>query len=195
MNIWEIAKKVGSSALRNVIPGASAVLDIVNTVNEFLPGNKLSEQSTGDELAQALNGLPNDQRAELLTRKFDVIIEEHRTLQTMLTADATSSHTTRPWIAKWSFVFTAIFSGTVGLIIILTWAYAVYKGESTLIKSIMDGWPFVLAVMASVTGTFTILLKAYFGLLTTESEQKIGGATGNFKPSAIGNIISAIRGK
>lgn len=185
MNIWEIAKKVGTGIIKNVVPGAGAVIDIVN---EFLPDDKkLTDNSTGEHIETAINSLPADQRAALMQREFDVKIEEHKTLQTMLTADATSTHTTRPYIAKHSFHLLAL----VTLLIVVGWLYGVFKQDEAIVDAIVNGWPFV----ASIVGPFVGLLFAYFGILRKEGETKVGAATGNFKPSTISSIIGALRGK
>ena len=193
MNIWDIVKNVGTGIFSEVVPGGRAIL---NVVNEFLPSDsKLSESSTVEDVNVAINSLPDDLQVELAKEQFKVDIKAYETLQTMLASDSTSTHTTRPWIAKWAFVFTAVFSGTIGFVVIALWAYAVAIANTELVKAVVDGWPFVLALIGAVTGTFTILLKAYFGLLSKEHENKIGGSTGNYKPSAIAQVINSIRSK
>ncbi|BAV81068.1 hypothetical protein [Vibrio phage CKB-S1] len=192
--VWDILKAVGTGVIANVVPGGAGVIELVNT---FLDDDKkLPANATGQQAQDAINTLPPEAQSQLLNKQLDIRLEDikqsHDTLRTMLTSDATSTHTTRPWIAKWSFVFTAVFSGVVGAIVIGAYAWAIGTRDADLVKAVTDGWPFVLAVMGAVTGTFSLLLRAYFGLLSKEHEQKVGAASGNFKPGAIATIMGAI---
>ena len=192
--IWDILKKVGSSVIENVVPGGSLVIDAVNA---FLPDDsKLPATATGLQAYSAVMSLPAEQQAEVFNKQLDVdltfIKESSATMQAMLTADATNPQSTRAKIAWWAFVFTAVFSGIVGAVIVWAYGFAIYKQDADLVKQVVDGWPFVLAILTAVTGTFSLLLRAYFGILQKEHEQKVAGATGNFKPGAIESIIGAM---
>ncbi|AUR81594.1 TMhelix containing protein [Vibrio phage 1.009.O._10N.261.51.C9] len=196
-SVWEVVKTVGAGVISSVVPGGGAVIDVINM---FLDDDKkLPATATGQQALDAIESLPPEAQVQVLNKQLDVKLEEikqpHDSLRAMLTANATSTHTTRPWIAKWSFVFTAIFSGVVGLIVVCAYAYAVYKRDAALVAAVVDGWPFVLAVMGAVTGTFSILLRAYFGLLSKEHDAKVGAATGTFKPNAIASIMGALAKK
>jgi hypothetical protein len=183
MNLIKILSKVGGGIFKNAVPGGKAILA---TVNEFLPSDKkLSDQSTGHDIADHLDHIPEVQRAELLARQFDVKIEqvkqEAETIRAMLAADASSTHTTRPYIAKHSFHLIAI----VSLIVIGMWAYAVGTGNAVLVKSVMDGWRLVAAVILP----FVLLLYAYFGILKKEHDAKLTVANGESPVSGIINTI------
>lgn len=195
--LWDVIKTVGSGVISSVVPGGGVVIDVINS---FLDDDKkLPATATGAQALDAIESLPPEQQVQVLNKQLDVKLEDirqsHDSLRAMLTVNATSTHTTRPWIAKWSFVFTALFSGMVGLIVVWAYAYAVYQQNETLVAAVVDGWPFVLAVMGAVTGTFSVLLRAYFGLLTKEHEAKVGAATGSFKPGAIASIMGALAKK
>ena len=191
---WDILKKVGTGIIANVVPGGAGMIELANTL---LPDDKkLPADATGEQAQNAVMALPPEKRAEIMALEFEVelteIKESHDTLRTMLTADATSTHTTRPAIARQAFAFSCWFNGFAGGVVLLAYAYAVYKQNATLLTAIVDGWPFVLAVMGAVTGTAAIIVRAYFGVLTKEHEQKVGAATGNFKPSAVASIMQAV---
>ncbi|AAQ96558.1 hypothetical protein [Vibrio phage VP16C] len=196
-NVWDIVKTVGSAVISHAVPGGGLVLDLING---FLDDDKkLPVTATGEQAMRAIQSLDPAQQSALLSKQLDVKIEDikqsHDTLRTMLNADKDNPQTTRPWIAKWAFVFTALFSGVVGLVIIVAYAYAVYRQDVELVKAIVDGWPFVLGILTAVTGTFSLLLRAYFGVLTKEHENRIGAATGRYKPSAISGLLAAMRPK
>ncbi|AAQ96494.1 hypothetical protein [Vibrio phage VP16T] len=196
-NVWDIVKAVGSAVISEAVPGGGLVLD---AINYFLDDDKkLPLTATGAQAQAAIKALSPEQQSALLAKQLDVKIEDirqsHDTLRTMLDADKDNPQTTRPWIAKWAFVFTALFSGVVGAVVIGAYAYAVGKQDVELVKAIMDGWPFVLAVLTAVTGTFSLLLRAYFGMLSKEHECRVGAATGNYKPSAMSGLIAAMRPK
>ena len=195
--LWDVIKTVGSGVISSVVPGGSVVIDVINS---FLDDDKkLPATATGQQALDAIESLPPEQQAQVLNKQLDVKLESikqsHDSLRAMLLSDSNMKRTTRPWIAKWSFVFTAIFSGIVGLIVVSAYAYAVYKQDATLVAAVVDGWPFVLAVMGAVTGTFSLLLRAYFGLLSKEHDATVGAATGNFTPSKLASILGALAKK
>ncbi len=187
-NLWDIVKKVGSSVISNVVPGGSAIIDVVN---DFLPNNqKLSGGATGDEVSNVIESLPPEDRILLATKEFEVDLEKikqsHDTLRVMLDADARSTHTTRPFIAKWSFITVAI----VSIMITLIWGYGVISGKTGVISAVTNGWPFITAINLPLV----TLLYAYFGVLKTEHKTRMDAMGGNSKPSGIlSSIISAIK--
>jgi hypothetical protein len=169
-----------------MVPGGGLILQ---AVNEFLPDDKkLPADATGDQIKAVAESLPPEQRAQLLEKEFDVeetqIKESNETLRVMLQADASSTHTTRPYIAKGAFQVVA----AVVLIVVALWAYGVGAGDPKMVKTIMDGWPFVLGVIAP----FVMLLKAYFGALQRESRQRLDAAGGAPTPGIAGVLTSLI---
>jgi len=53
MKLGSILAKVGTSVLRNVVPGSGFIID---AVNEFLPKDKkLPTEATGTQITQAVN--------------------------------------------------------------------------------------------------------------------------------------------
>lgn len=195
MNLWRVLSSAAVGVFENVVPGGAAIVDVVN---ELLPDDKkLKQGATTQDVQNAVESIPPEQRAALLMREFDVKLEDlqqrGQTQRSMLEAEMQSKRSTRPFIAKWSFVFTALFSGIVGFAIAAAYGWAVYKQDQELVKAVVDGWTFVAALLLVVTGPFTILLKAYFGILCKEQEQKLGAASGVFKPSTLASVIGAMR--
>jgi len=188
MNIWDIAKTVGAGALNLVVPGAGSA--ILGVVNEFLPANKqLSADATGHDVSNAIQSLPADQRAAVMEKQFDVDItqikESNSTLRVMLESDVKNPHSTRPYIAKGAFLVVAFSI----IVIISLWAVSVFNNDVSTVTAVVDGWPFVLAVMAPLV----TLLYAYFGVLKNEHKNKLDAASGAATaPAGIAGILSAV---
>lgn len=186
MKLWDIVKNVGSSIVREAIPGGGLLL---STINELLPDDKkLSSGATGSDVETVINTLPSDKKAELLEREFDVDItqikESNSTIRAMLDADTKTPHTTRPYIAKGAFhVIAFVIVVTVSL-----WAYGVGTKNDDMVSTIMDGWKFILAVI----GPLVTLLWAYFGILKQEQSNRLNAANGSTTgglSSIIANIV------
>jgi len=182
MNLGDILKTVGSGLIKTLVPGGGLLLDVVNG---FLPGDKkLPNDATGEQAQSAIDALSPEQRASVLEKEYDVKIEEIKgftdRFKAMAEVDATGN-TTRPQIAMMMSV-CVVFSVIVTISI---FSYAVIEGKEAMIKSIMDGWPFLLAIL----GTPTALLRAYFAMRTKEKQHKYEAATG-VKPQA--NLINTI---
>lgn len=189
MNLWEIVKSVGATALNVALPGAgSAVLSVVNAV--LGDDGKLPDDATGHDIDNALHKLPPEVRAKVMSKKFDVDItqikESYSANKNMITEDAKSTHTTRPYIAKGSFQVVAFTIVTT----VSTWTYGVIQENDSLVQTVMNGWPFILAVM----GPLVILLHAYFGVLKQEHKNRLDAATGNKSTGVIGGILSKLIG-
>lgn len=181
MKLLDILGKVGGAVVKTMVPGGGLIVDVVN---EFLPDDKkLPADATGSDMQAAVDSLPPDQRAQLLGREFDVQIEEHHTLQAMLQAEQGSTHTTRPRIALGSFQLVAF----VTVVVVSLWAYAVAIENEKLVAAVVDGWPFVAAVIAP----FVTLLWAYFGVLKNEQRNRLNAANGS-TAGPLGGIISKL---
>ena len=183
MKLLDILTKVGSSIVRNVVPGGGLIVDVVN---ELLPDDKkLSNSATGSEISSAIGSLPAEQQAQILGREFDVqeteIKESNETLREALRSDAANPQSTRPYIAKHSFHILALVTFTV----VLLWEYGVGIENDSLVETVQDGWPFVAAVI----GPFVVLLMAYFGVLVKEQRQKLQAAGG--VQTGLASIVSA----
>lgn len=92
------------------------------------------------------------------------------TLQTMLNAERSSTHTTRPRIALGSFRILAF----VSIMVVSVFVYAVLVGDDDMVAVLVGGWPFVAALI----GPFIGLLYAYFGVLRKESKDRIEAVNG-----------------
>jgi len=185
MNLSDILKTVGSGLIKTLVPGGGMLLDVVNG---FLPDDKkLPNTATGQDAQNAINTLPPEQKAIVLDKQFDVEIEEIRgftdRFKAMADVDATGN-TTRPQIAM---MMAQVICFSV-IIVISIFSYAVSVGKHEMITEIVDGWPFLLAIL----GTPTALLRSYFALRTKEKQHKYEATTG-VKPQA--GLLSAIIGR
>lgn len=183
MNLWDIIKTAGSAVISATVPGGAAVISLVNAV---LPDDKkLPETATGDQVRGALSSLPPEQQSELMNKQFDVDItqikESGSALRTMLESESKSTHSSRAFIAKGSFLAVAFISCAL----VIGWFFAVLTKDASLVKSVMDGWPFV----AAITGFFTALLRAYFGILKGESKNRLDTASGK---QPVAGLLSAL---
>lgn len=186
MKLWDVVKSVGSGVIREVVPGGGILVD---AVNEFLPDDKkLPNTATGKDVDQALASLPADQRARVMEKEFDVDITQIRqsneTVRAMLAADATTKHTTRPYIAKHAFHVVAF----AVILTVAAWAYGVLVSDDTMVQAITNGWPFIL----SVIGPFVVLLRAYFGVLRDEDRNRMSAASGNSSPAGLAGALSGL---
>lgn len=173
MKLWNIIKEIGSAAIQTALPGTGAL--IVEGVNAFLgDDDKLPLNATGDEISEAINNLPPEKQAEVLTKEYDVKIEQikqsHKSLQTMLEADAKNKQSTRPKIAYQAFQVVA-FSNIVAISI---WAWAIITADNPL-DALVNSWTFILVV----TGTLTALLLGYFGIIRDEGKDRLNSAQGH----------------
>lgn len=172
MRLRDILRKVGGAVVREAIPGGGLILDAI--------GWHSDPDVTGDKLAAELRTRP-----EIMEREFDVreeqIKQEGETLRAMLAADAQSTHTTRPYIAKHSFHVLAIVSVAIVAALLL----AVGKSSDPL-QSLNNAWPLVLSVVAP----FVMLLRAYFGLLSREHKNRLDSAQGASNPDGLVGLIT-----
>jgi len=173
MNLFEIAKRVGTGLIRELVPGGGLLIDVVN---EILPdGQKLPQNATGTMLETAAKGLPPEQQAALMLKQFDVQINEttqsNETLRSMLASEAITPQSTRPKMALGAFHLTAALT----IMITSGWLYGVLVGpKDSIAKTIMEGWPFVVALI----NPFVVLMWAYFGILKQEQKNKLDAANG-----------------
>lgn len=187
MKLFSILSKVGTAVVKNVVPGGEM---IIGAVNELLPDDKkLPTTASGDQISQALDTLPAAERLQLLERKFDVqetqIRQENETLREFLRAEAASPHTTRPQIARRAFwVVTA-----VTLAIVCAWLVSVIKGDTETVSAIMEGWPFVAALI----GPFVVWLNQYFGILSRESRNRLNASIGQPSETGITGLLQAFK--
>jgi len=186
MKLWDIVKTVGSGIIKTAVPGGGMIIDMVNG---FLPDDKkLPNTATGNDVNNAIANLPPEQQATIMSKELDVeltqIKESNSTVRAMLDSDAQNPHTTRPYIAKNSFHVIAF----VIVVTISLWSYGIIKQDAELIAAVMDGWPFVMAVV----GPLVTLLWAYFGVLKQEHKNKLDAANGASTPTGITGILSTL---
>ena len=189
MKISDILKKVGTGIIKNIVPGAGAVIDIVN---EFLPDDKkLPNDATGDQVQGVIESLPPADRASIMSKELDVQIEEIRgwssVVDSLSKADASGS-STRPAIAN-RMAWLIVAEVAVLLICILV---VVVRKDAATLKALQDSWELILVAMA----TPTALLRAYFGLRTQEKKARYANSVGQEaeKPGGLGGIFKNIFG-
>lgn len=187
MKLWDIVKTVGTGLLASNPAGAA----IMGAVNLMLPDDEqLPVNATGEQVQNAIQSLPAADRARIMEKEIDVelttIKESHSTVRTMLESDAANPHTTRPYIVKHSFHVIAVCS----IVTIALWAYAVATGKDKMVKTIMDGWPFVVGILTP----FVVLLRTYFGVIKQEHSDRLSAAGGSTPtPSGLAGLISMIK--
>ena len=181
-SLWDIVKTIGAGVISATVPGGAL---IVGAINEMLPDDKkLPPNATGHDVEKVVDTLSPAQKVEIWTKEFEVelteIRESHSTVRAMLESDAANQHSTRPYIARGAFHVIALSI----IICVSLWSYAVAIGATTMIKLIMEGWPFIL----SVTGPFIALLWAYFGILRKEQAQRFNSLSGK-PPGGVADLI------
>ncbi len=187
MKLWDIIKGVGSAAITTMVPGGGLLLGAINAA---LPDDKqIPTTATGDEVKSVIESLPADQRAALMDKEFDVTLtqikESNETLRTMLETEANSPQSTRPYIAKGAFHVVAFAI----IVVVSVWAYAVLRSDDGMVKTVVEGWPWFLAVL----GPLVALLRSYFGVVKQELKNKLDAATnGGSTPSGITGILSSL---
>lgn len=187
MKLIDILKSVGSAAIQVAMPGTGSLL--VAGLNELLPAeSKLPVNPTGTDVSNAIASLPPEQRASVLEREFDVevvqIEQSNQTLRAMLESDAANPHSTRPKIAYQAFQVVAIIS----LGIVAIWAIAALRGDHKTMELVNNGYVFV----GIITSPFILWLNSYFGILKTESKDRLNAASGlpEEGPSLINSAVS-----
>lgn len=192
MKLIDILKAVGSAAIQVAMPGTGSLL--VAGINELLPVNKqLPVNPTGSDVSSAIASLPPEQRASVLEREFDVEIvqieQSNQTLRAMLESDAANPHSTRPKIAYQAFQVVAIIS----LGIVAIWAIAALRGDHKTMGLVNDGYIFI----GIITSPFILWLNSYFGILKTESKDRLNAVSGlpETKPNFIKSTISSFLSK
>lgn len=186
MKLKNILKKVGAQVFKDVVPGGGVLLSVVD---ELLPKDKkIAPDATGADIMAQIEGLPEKDRGAIFDRQFDIketeIKEKSATLQAMFAADAASTHTTRPYIAKHSFHVVALVSFLVALALLV----AVARGESDMVEALGKAWLLITGILAP----FVMLLRAYFGILKTEQENKLNASQGNPVVSGVAGLLTKI---
>jgi len=170
---------IGMLAGKKAEERAEAVVDVAK---------RITGAATPDE---ALKTIENNPELAVQFRRQAVQLEEAwlkeqaAVFQTIFANEKDNPHTTRPKIAWCSFQILA--AGT--MIVLGLWGYAVGVENKDMVKTVMDGWPFVVAVLAP----FVALLRAYFGILRDEKKAHLQAGTGQPVQSGLGAIIQAFR--
>lgn len=162
MNIGKILKSVGMGLVRE-IPGADAIIGIVNG---FLPADKkLPAEATGTQVQSAIDGLPEKDRASVMSKEIDLKIAEEEgwtdRYTAMVKADGQSSR------ARIAVMMAQILCFEIAAFTV--WAF-VYPEQ-------MNN-PVLWTVFGVLTGTPAGVLMKYFGELRKEQGQRLGASSG-----------------
>jgi len=163
------AVKPFAEVAASLIPGGPALVAAVNT---FLPDSKkLPEHAKGGEILSAIDSLPSDQRASLMSKEID--------LEAQLSSDWTARYkamaaadgqSTRPRIGL-MMAWLLVFETTIFMILL---AWGVHKGGIEAISR-----PDLWTVFASLTALPAGILGKYFGELRKEQTNRtVGKPTG-----------------
>lgn len=188
MKLGKILSRIGSAALKS-IPGVGAATEIIEFVNDCLPHDKkVDENTSGSDALAAIDGLPPQQKNEVLLKNFDVEIAEiqaYAEIQESLAKVDIVGASTRPHIAK-LFAWNTVLITDL-LVAAIVWA--ILAPEIEILKLLDKFWPMILSLLSP----FVILLRSYFGLRSKEKAQKYQAVTG-IAPvaSTISNLIGKV---
>lgn len=188
MKLESILKKVGTSIIKNVVPGGGLVIDLVN---DFLPGGKkLPTDATGDQVSQAVQSLPPEQQMQLMSKELDVEIAEINSwaqVQGFLAEADKAGASTRPKIS----LMMAQIVGFVVIAFSSMWIVAIFRDQVEMVQRLSDSWPLMLTVIA----TPTALLRAYFGMRSREKEDRYAVSTRQSIPATgfLANVVKLLK--
>lgn len=184
MKLKHVLKKFAKRVFTEVVPLGGPIIDTISAI-AGTGGAVDAKTATCEDVERLIYSVPEDQRNAILEKDYELKIVEvqegNETLRAMLHADAIAPHTTRPKIAYQSFLVV----GSSTVLVISSFVYAVLIKDQKLVSSIMDGWPFVVSILAP----FVMVLRAYFGVLKEEQANKLNAGNGN----PIGETISGLR--
>jgi len=187
MKLKDVLVKVGSSIFSEMVPGGGAILDIVN---EFTGNKVVDNNSTGQQVKTAIEKLDPESQAKIFSRDVDLSIAEIEgwtNVQTVLAEADKAGASTRPYIARmmaWAVFLTVV--ALAGCFVL-----AIVDADTGMLDSLGDAWPAIIALL----GTPTALLRAYFGLRTSEKKSRYAAASGQSIPSAMSSIASFIKSR
>lgn len=184
-DIWSKVIEPAGSLIGDFVPYVGPA---VKAINSFMPNDKkLPTNATKDEIMAAVESLPPEHKAALMEKKVELeIIKEKewsKVVDSLAKADATGN-TTRPLIATmmaWATCFAIV-------VFVSLWGVAVWGEKDDTLKAISDGWPMIVAILA----TPTALLRAYFGMRTEEKKARYAQSAGQPHVSGIIGSISSL---
>jgi len=179
MELGKILAKVGTSIIRDIVPGGGMIIDLVN---EFLPKDKkLPENATGEQVVRTVNTLSPADQALIYRKELDVEIAEINSwtqIQASLAEADKAGASTRPQIAL-------MMARVVSFVIIAfstIWIVAIVQNNVAMIGKLTESWPLTL----SIIGTPIALLRAYFAMRSKEKKARYGAAVG--QPQSLGVV-------
>ena len=145
-----------------------------------------NEFGTKEDPEEVMKAIKSDPDAAVKLKKIELqelqsTADVHKS---MLLSEAKSKHTTRPKIALGCFKVLAF---TV-LVTISIFAYSVIVGDDTMTTAVVNGWPFIGAVVAPLVA----LLYAYFGILRKEDKDRLDAYSGVSHGGVLGEIFKKI---
>uniref|UniRef100_A0A6M3IZL8 Uncharacterized protein n=1 Tax=viral metagenome TaxID=1070528 RepID=A0A6M3IZL8_9ZZZZ len=186
MQLGEILTKVGSTVLKNVIPGAGIVIDLVN---EFLPNDKkLPGTATGADIKGAVDSLPPEQRNQLMMKELDVEIKQEeeftKRFEVLAKADESGS-TTRPQIAL--MMSQATCFAIVAFISFV--CIAIYNDKWATIDKLSNSWELITVIL----GIPSALLRSYFAMRNDEKKTRYQMAGAPKSAGVLADLVSAFK--
>lgn len=162
--------KVGESVISAAPALGAALGGPLGGAAGVLIAEAFGVDATPEKVSEAIKNDPNAilKLAEIERDKFT---SSNVTVQQMLISEANATQTTRPYIAKQAFHVLAF----VVICVTFIFCYAVWQGETEMLKALISGEWFILAMVAPLV---TMLL-AYFGVVRSENQNKVNAATGN----------------
>lgn len=161
MNFLDVAKTAGSALLATHPAGAAAL----TLINAFLPNDKrLGNSATGIDAANAFGQLgPAEQKAVQLAKIEQAIEEDKGRTARYIAMCQADNQVTRGLVVKWAMVALIVISALFILGVVI-----VYVREGATLAFSSD----MAFVFLTVTGTFTYVIRAYFGDLRAETESR-----------------------
>ncbi len=187
MKLGQILTKIGKGVIKDVVPLAGTVFDIVE---EFTGEKYDRETTTGQDLLKACNGLSSDAQAQIFSKELDVeIVQEEewtKRFQALNQADE-SGKTSRPKIALMIAYSVCIPVNLFSIALFIV----TLMGKPEMVKALSD----CALIVLSLIGPLLTVLYGYFGMRRDEKKARYNLAAGQSSPlGVIGKMVSAFKG-
>jgi len=182
MNIGSILKTVGMGLLSASPFGAVAI----PLINAILPDDKkLSANATGDVAIAAIKQLPPEEQRKLNLAEINLLVkeEEGRTARYQAMTSSDGQETRAKQVNK---AMNALIVISIAFMAATAYVYVKHGAEAAFSIE-------MAGVFLTVTGTFTYVIRAYFGDLRTETKSR--HATIDDKPQPLGLLASLLSRK
>jgi uncharacterized membrane protein len=186
MKLINVLKKIGVKAIQSN-PAGSAALTLINT---FLPkGKQLTGEFSGEEAISHIHtSMSPEHSAELLDSQIELakLEEEGRTERYVAMTKADGQETRAKIVDK---AMNALIALSLIFIAAVAFVYAKDGAESAFSYE-------MAAVFFAVSGTFSYVIRAYFGDLRTETESRHQVEDDKPRlPKGLAGLIASMKGK